>query len=47
MNFCLPAMVHNHIDVSPRLKFPLPVAHGWEWDNDEERATDSIVDDLL
>ena len=35
------AVVHHHVEVTPRPKLPLPVGNGGEWGDHQERPTDA------
>ena len=41
--FCSPAMVDDHIEVTPGLKLSLPVADGGEGNDHQERASDPSI----
>ena len=41
--FCSPAMVDDHIEVTPGLKLSLPVTDGGEGNDHQERASDPSI----
>lgn len=43
----LRAVIHDDVHVRPRAKLPLPVGDGGQGGNDEERAADPHVEDLI
>lgn len=41
------SVVHDHVEIGPRLKLPLPVADRRKRNDDEEWSTDAVAEHLL